>query len=180
VKIIFVFRNPLDQVVSMARHLKNHINTEADKWSDITKKEVKMHLIRAYLKMYLSYYYMENRFRKQIKFISYEQLFTNTETVLKDILQFFDFDLNKDNRENLFKKALSFVSMESLRTLELKTGNTLAKDQKVSAKHESHMRGGQIGKWQNYFTQNDLMEIEKLFNSFKLSLNDFDGININF
>lgn len=179
VKIVFVYRNPLDQIISLERHFRNHINSPIE---NINFKDIegKLMLINVYLKMYLSYLYMKKKFPKQIYFVTYEDLIQNKKKNLVEILKFFNFSLDNQHKLQMFNKVLNLVSHESLRNLELNSGKTLANDQKLSSKYESHMRGGKIGKWKGSFSDKELKIIESKFNEYGLSLNDFSGIDIKF
>jgi hypothetical protein len=178
VKIIFVFRNPLDQIISLSKHYENHITPIPN--SDLKSEESIMYMINQYIKMYLTYDYMKKLYPENIKFISYEELSSNPRKIIEDILEYYNFDLSISNRLKTFDNVLDIVTPKALRELELRTGKTLANDQKLSSSKESHMRGGKVGKWIEFFSKEDLYLIEKRFNEFGLTLNSFDGIEYDF
>jgi len=178
VKIIFLYRNPLDQIISLSKHFKNHIAPLEN--SGLDNKESILLLVNQYLKMYISYDYMKKQYPDNIKMLSYEKLVKNPKEELSAILKYYSFDLSIDNRMELFEKTLELVTPEALRKLELKMGKTLAGDQKSSSSKESHMRGGKTGTWKEFFSEDELYLIEKRFNEFNLTLNQFDGIEYTF
>jgi len=178
VKIIFLYRNPLDQIISLSNHFKKHISPPEN--AALEDKQSFTMYIDSYIKMYLSYDYMKNNYPDNIKFIKYEKLVANPKNIIEDILKYYDFDLSIDNRMELFEKTLELVTPKALRKLELKMGKTLAGDQKLSSTKESHMRGGKTGNWKEFFSEDELYMIEKRFNEFNLTLNQFDGIEYEF
>jgi len=177
-KIIFLYRNPLDQIISLSKHFKNHISPLAN--SGLDNNESIILLINQYLKMYLTYDYMKKQYPDNIKMVSYEKLVKDPKDMIKDILEYYNFDLTIDNRMELFEKTLELVTPKALRELELRMGKTLAGDQKVSSAKESHMRGGKTGNWKEFFSEDELYLIEKRFNEFNLTLNQFEGIEYEF
>lgn len=176
VRIVFVFRNPLDQIISLSRHFENHktpplnLNIVKNSWSiDV--------LVNAYLQTYLSYEYMRKLYPDNIMFVTYENLMESPFNVMKDILKYYSFDLSVGGRMDSFSEILGLVTPESMREIELKMGTTLAGDQKIDAIGESHMRGGKTGSWKTFFSEKILYKIERRFNEFDLTLNQFDGID---
>lgn len=70
-----------------------------------------------------------------------------------------------------FDKVLNASTPQSLRNLEKSLGVSLGRDQKDD--RESHLRGGQVGKWRSYVTPADHAYVEAQMRSFGLDLSAF-------
>ena len=72
------------------------------------------------------------------------------------VLKFLDLDLDPDRSalKVAFKKALNAAKPESLRNLETALGSGLGRDQTDAG--ESHLRGGEVGKWTSQLSEEDL------------------------
>ena len=120
---------------------------------------------------YVSYVESVKRFPANILMLPYEKLKFKPDITFSLILSFCGCLVL--NHRKAFSKALQATRPETLRKVELKLGNTLAFDQCVDAKKESHMRGGEIGKWKMHFSDRMLEYAELQLRIFGLSLNNF-------
>lgn len=180
VRIVHVYRNPLDQSVSAWRHSLNHTN-EANRFyiaPDGSKTELKnpkdfLHLVGldAYLKLFVTYKVVQENYPYNILMVSYEDLVTSNEATFVSILKFLGHDPFEHNTIGAVREALLCSSPAYLQMIEKMTGNTLAKDQKGSG--ESHIRDGSIGGWKAYFGEQDLIKVEEKLRIFDLSLSEF-------
>ena len=76
-----------------------------------------------------------------------------------------------DDAETCFQKALNASSAESLRNLEKSLGSSLGRDQADA--QETHIRGGEIGKWKQCYDAQDVAFAEQALGEFGLSLDGF-------
>lgn len=166
-RIVFLYRNPLDTMVSIHRHLEHHIDGKFRTSFESTIKKC----LPQYAKSYVSYAESAKRFPENILMLPYEKLVSRPHKIFSDILSFCRCPVS-DHRQ-AFSKALQAAQPEVLRTIELKLGRTLAGDQYVDPTKESHMRGGKVGKWKNHFSDNLLEDVELQLRVFDLSLENF-------
>lgn len=128
----------------------------------------------SYLKFYLSYAWSLEKYKKQIKFISYESFKRDPLEGMKSILDFVDTMPSYDDISTQLKKVLDFCSPDSLQQVEREMGTTLAGDQQQTREFNSHIRDGGTGRWKGLIHDNTLNQIEKRFNEFGISLSDFE------
>ena len=89
------------------------------------------------------------------------------------VLKFLDLDLDPDRSalKVAFKKALNAAKPESLRNLETALGSSLERDQTDAG--ESHLRGGEVGKWTSQLSEEDLRFVGARLNAYGLDLAGF-------
>ncbi len=79
-RIVFIYRNPLDQLLSHYRYLKG-IETHSSKvnveLNDFTDFIFKRDALSSYIKMFYSYHIMRQYYPEHILFVPYEELVTN-------------------------------------------------------------------------------------------------------
>ena len=138
VRFVFIFRNPLDQFVSMYNHLKNHksgiIRGYFNKYgtfnyfSDLADMIINGAL-DSYLKLYASYAWSLPFYTGQIKMVSYESFIRDPLAGMKSILDFVDTMPDYELIANELQQALACSQPEALKRVENKLGTTLADDQ---------------------------------------------------
>ena len=69
-----------------------------------------------------------------------------------------------------FEHALEVTKPDEMKKLEQYLGRTLAGDQSLPPGQESHLRGGEIGKWREAFSKKQILAFDELFNKFGVSL----------
>lgn len=180
IRIIYLYRNPLDQSVSYFRHSRHNINELKRSYLDQDDNEVEIrderHFLRAvgleaFIKQYFTFHVMNRRLRGNVLLVNYEALRRNPADTFSQMLGHLGFQVDDDNKKTCFRKALQSSSMTSLKNIEVAIKGTLARDQ--SDKEESHMRGGEIGKWKDYYDQSDLDFVEARLDEFGLQLDSF-------
>jgi len=181
VRIAYIYRNPLDQAVSFFHHILNHKDAGMRQWTDEhgglrefadVWEFIDHSGLEAYIKHYLSFRYMQERYPKNILMLTYEQLSRDPGAAFTRILGHFGHDLSSPARVAAFTRALQLSSMDSMKRIENGLGRSLGNDQ--ANPDSRHVRDGAIGKWKTYLTDNQLGEIESRLHSFGLSLRDFD------
>ena len=180
-RIVYLYRNPLDQAVSFFRHVLNHKDQRYRYRKDFQGNMVLMTSVReyidhvgleAYIKQFLTFKIMRDIWPDNIIMITYENLMRDPKAVFLRILKHFGHTV--DNPDHLRKVdiAISLSSKDSMKNIENKIGHAVGDDQ--CDHKERHVRDGAIGKWKGYFFEDDLKKIENGLNIFDLSLADFE------
>ena len=186
IRIVYIYRNPLDQCVSFFRHTRKHrqdsTRTYIDKdgidrdGAEIEIADQRTYLRRvgmeAYIKQYFTFHVMKQRCADNLMMLPYERLVRDRDGSFRAMLAYLGFALDSDEKEACFKKALNSSSASSLRNLEKSLGTTLGRDQADAG--ESHIRGGEIGKWSQYYDAADVAFAEAALAAFDLSLDAFE------
>ena len=166
-RIVYFHRNPLDQAVSsFPRLLHNNL-------IKISYKNEREFLhdasIEAFIKQFITFSEMKKIFPEHILMISYEDLVRSPQTSFDKVLDHFGYSVKNNKSEKIVERAIQLASIENLRGVEQKMGRALGNDQ--VGRWESHFRGGgTIGKWKNYFNEEDKKMVETRLAAFNLSL----------
>jgi hypothetical protein len=182
IRIVYLYRNPLDQIVSYYRHIQKHRQETTRSIATESGDEVVFtdlsHFLRTagvdgYIKQYWTYHYMKTKVPDRLFLLPYEELMASPPHAFVRVLKFLDLDLDPDRTalKAAFKKALNATKLGSLKNLEKALGSSLGRDQ--TDVEESHLRGGHIGKWKCQISQEDLRFIQARLNSFGLDLANF-------
>lgn len=180
IRIVYLYRNPLDQAVSYFRHVQRHRQETARSYLDSSGNEVVFtdarHYLHAagaaaYIKQYFTFHAMRQRHAEQILMLPYERLVRDPAEVFAEMLAFLRVPLDSERRREAFRKALNSCSPKSLRALESAMDSSLGRDQ--ADPEASHMRGGEIGKWKEVFGPDDVAFVAARLSRFGLSLEDF-------
>lgn len=174
-KIVYLYRNPLDQAVSFFRHIQKHkdesltyyYSDDGDKVVFKGAQDYFLHVgMDAYIKQFISY----SDYPGDALMISYEQLTTDPENSFRKIVEYFCGEVH----ELAFQHALSKSSISEMKSLEESLGRSLGNDQ--TDQHERHVRDGAIGKWKSHFSEEALKVIQARFAEYGIPLENFDGI----
>ncbi len=170
-RIVFVYRNPFDFVVSMYNHFEHHKSREDDSPVDLTLFIDRV--MPQYLKSYVSHLEGRRRFPNAIKMVSYESLMADKSNVIREMLRFFGHPVG-EAQDAAFQLALEYNRPEVMREIELFSGETLARDQKTPVDVGSHMRGGEVGKFRAFLAQEHIEQINQYLSWFDLTALEFD------
>lgn len=171
-RIVFIFRNPLDQLLS---HYKHFNSAPPDDRVDATTNVPNISLedfifnkdaLSSYIKMFYTFHLAIKKFPDHILCIPYEELITNKHATLYRIIKHLDLPFNED----IFIRAIEITSMESLKQVEDKLDVSLIGECKNKTRH---IRNGGIGVWQTKMTPELVQRIEGELNKFDLSLTMF-------
>lgn len=176
-KIVFVYRNPLDHLVSYHRYnmfSKGNTHRYAD---SKTPQEISLydHSFReggleSYIKFYYTFFQMAKNFPHNIKFVTYEELSRNPQKTILSIMKFLECSPKTFKERRAFTKAFQFTRFETFKKIEHHTQESLGRD---LPKGMGHIQSGKVGRWKGKFTQKHLEQIEKKLNEFNLSLKYF-------
>jgi hypothetical protein len=177
-RVVYIYRNPLDQAVSFFQHAQNHKdekhryivqNGQKKYFQDVNDFIITVG-ITSYLKQFLSFYLVREQYSDQLLFVPYEELKRDLKATYKNILHFMGHEITPLNN-NYIMDALKFIDMKNLKSLEVKLGHSIGDDQLLFG--ESHMRGGQIGKWKEHLNNSSLRFVQQKLEKFNLSLDFF-------
>src|SRR3990167_2377252 len=179
-RIVYLYRNPLDHLVSYYRHVHHHVDEKqrSKLLPDGTQVLIKdfhdfvfgYDKLSAFIKHYYSYKQMQIRYPQQVMLVSYEELMFNPYHVFYKILSFIGSPPNTSAKLQQFNEALALAEKDSLMAVEAVLNRSFVGDQ---IGNEKHLRGGEVGKWQRYFSIADIEKIEAILNSFDISLKEF-------
>jgi hypothetical protein len=180
-RIVYLYRNPLDQAISFFRHAQNHKDQQHRYRKDsqgnmVLMTNVKEYIhhvgLEAYIKQFLTYKIMKDMWPDNILMVTYKNLTRDPKATFMKILKHFGHDIDNPSRLEKLDIALALSSKDSMKNIENNIGYAFGDDQ-IDPK-ERHVRDGAIGKWKGYFNNDDLKSIEDKLNLFDLSLADFE------
>ena len=160
-KIIFLYRNPLDIIIS----------TYFYKWKNRPDRcHVYSHprdIIDLVMESYIIQYNYVKRFpAKRCVKIMYEDLYRDTANVLRGLLPWLGIKVDEDAVE----KAVMFSDKKYIREVEKESGGAL---HTCLGYKGSFMRSGKVGQWKEYFNDDDLEYISGLLGNNGISLSEF-------
>lgn len=173
-KIVFVYRNFLDQMISWFKHQRGYLpdNDPSNPSSKISLKELEKFIfdqgaLNNCIKLFYSYHIVRKKYPNMILMVPYEEIMLNKKASLRRIINHLGIPYN----EKAFLKAIEITSMDNMKALEKRTGHGLLPNQNPS--YKTHIRNGGIGMWQSIMTPELVQKIELQMNQFGLSLNMF-------
>jgi hypothetical protein len=171
VRIAYLYRNPLDQAVSHFHHLHwRQRPMEADQFRAGLLAWLREMAIESYIKQYFTYHVMRQAFPGRIICVGYEDLIRAPRERLGEIASHFGCDVDTSYKRDCFDRALEAVAPSSLREVEAELGHAFGHPEVTQ---DSHMQGGEIGKWRQWLDDATVAEIDRRFAAFDLSLGDF-------
>ncbi len=181
VRIVYYYRNPLDQAVSFFRHIQNHTDDQIRYYIDSDGKRnliksVPQYIhnvgLEAYIKQFLSFKITKELCPDNILLVKYEHLIRDSKNTFTKALTHFGHDINNPYHQEKMAQALACSSRDSAKKIEKSMGHALGNDQ--INPNETHVRSGAVGQWKEYLTDDDLERIQQRLECFGLSLDDFD------
>jgi len=135
-KVVFVYRNPYDCLLSLYDHLQEHKN-----YNLVNKSldDFAIDVFPNYIKSYISFREMKLKFKDNILLVSYEDLVEERKEYFSEICQFISIDI-QDNFDSAFEQAYEYTDISKMKSLEKFMGQTLAGDQKQYDPSKSHIR----------------------------------------
>lgn len=161
-KILFLYRNPLDQLVSNYHYtfvLRPETIPQDQRGKSFS--EMLPILAKRYAKLY--WFHKRNLLGKQALPMSYEVLTQDTRNAFYTILHWLGCEVDTKHMDT----AIAFSSRETLRSLEQRTGVTIA-----NAKG-SFIRSGKTGGWRENFSPADLDLTKKILAENGVLLSEF-------
>lgn len=172
IRIVLLYRNPLDQAVSLYNHMKGHKSfsnffLQYTNPADYLRKSG----LDAYLKQYVTFAEFQRLFPENIYMLPYESLYEHTEENLANVLEFMNVPVCTPERQAAIKYAVEATSIDKMRTLERRIGHSLANDQCDPS--ASHIKNGARGLWRTHLDNDDIRFVESRLDLFGYTLNDF-------
>jgi hypothetical protein len=169
-KIIYIYRNPLDQAVSAYYHFKNHKNEKIQNLvRQISIDEyIKRYALEGYLKQYLSYKLAKGSYHN-LQMIKYENMKKNPRLEFTKMCNFLEINLKTQKMQEAFETALQKVSYNQVQAFEKRLGRSIGDDQQ---KKGTHMRGGKIGKYRNIVSLKTILYVKWRLKHYKLKLSE--------
>ena len=176
-RIIYYLRNPLDQLVAYFKAIQNHLDENLKYYYDVkTNRKKKFHDIHEflreagidmYIKHYLSFKLIKEKFPNNILILYYENMVKKPEENFSKVLDF----IGHKKKKNAFDEAIKLSSKESIIQLENAYGESISKAYKN--KSDRQLKDAKIGKWQNQINNEDIDYIKKRFSEFNIDFNNF-------
>ena len=182
-KIIYYYRNPLDQNISYFNAIQKHTNQKINYYYDTKLKEsirfkdvhhfLRVAGIDMYIKHYLSFKLMSENFPNNVLILTYENLVRDPEANFKKVLDFLGHDF-KNKYDKQFQDALFLSSKESITKLENMYGHSLSKS--FEDKNQRQLSDGRVGRWKEILNDDDIRYINQRFSEFDIKLSDFISV----
>ena len=181
VKIVCVYRNPLDQGISGYQHLRGHnlrekllkhTNQAGETCTIQNAREFFFVLgLESYIKQFFTYKVMMEVFPEVIMMVPYEKLIRFPHETFVHMLCFMGQDVNNEYCQRAVHMALDLSSVDSVKRFEKSMGHSLAGDQEDPT--SSHVKDGRIGKWKEEFESGDLEIVQTRFAEFGIPMDLF-------
>lgn len=180
-KIIYLFRNPLDQLVSYWRHAQWHVDPKHLTKPGIDGNRIPIKgfwdfvfngsALDSFIKQYHTFRVVHARYPANVLMVSYEDLVAQPDQCFARMLRFMGHNIQQPKQRYSFQQALRMTTREAMIEAESALGRALANDQRIAS--ERHVRDGKVGKWQEWFSDADVALVNERLARFGLSLEDF-------
>ena len=176
---IYIVRDPRNVITSLKNHFEMN-NSEALKFMlNKNKYTYDPHLENDYSDFQLisswenNYKSWINQKNIPVKFIKYENLYTKTYEVFKDLIEFINMTCKNQNRfnKNKAQKAIYSSSFDNLKSIENKKGFSESVLSKIGTKKVSFFHLGPKNNWKNIFDKNYQNKLNFTFESNLKELN---------
>ena len=168
-KIIFLYRNPLDFIVSYYFYKKDRLNVNVHHRIVNTDSPNEIPSIDYGLDYFTwAYSKIKNRLsnKNNVLKICYENLLRKPITTMEAVLSFLQIDIHNDKIE----RAVEFSSKKYIIKEEEKLGHPIHAPE---GKKNSFIRSGKIGNWKEHFSSDNLKYIEMRLNNNGIRLDEF-------
>lgn len=177
-KVVFIYRNPLDQAVSLYDHsyakgkkFKFH-KVHAKYYGDCKSPfDLAMNSIPTYTTLYVSNMRFGEKFPQKTLSYSYEYAQKEPFKCAGSMMEHLFGTLDADK----LRKALNSCSIPKMKTKESQDHRTLGGDLKFTP-GTSHMDDGRVGKWKDRFTFDEVEKVKKAYLPYGIDISQFDGI----
>jgi hypothetical protein len=181
VRIVYYYRNPLDQAVSAFMHAQKHKDPRQRSYMNAEGKQRPIKSVReytfyvgleSYIKQFMTFKIVKEMYPSNVLLVKYEHLVRDPAHTFTSVLGHFGHDTRDPNHQEKMAIAIELSSKDSARRMEKSMGHSLANDQVDS--NESHVRDGAVGKWKQHLNGEDIQLVQERLAWFGLSLDEFD------
>jgi hypothetical protein len=166
-KLILIYRNPFDTIISTFFFKWKNRNEKQDEFSH--PREVIDQVLPSFIKTYKWMRAVHARYNNaQVMLVSYEQLFLQPHSTLIGILEFLGLPVYP---ELVFLSAQA-SSIDETRKEEEKSGAALRNPQQQGLTG-SFARSGKVGQWMEFFTPEDFLKIQQQLASNGIDYREF-------
>jgi hypothetical protein len=161
-RIIYLYRNPLDQMISMFRHVRGSISETHRAYVDPGSGErqvfenisefIRNGGLEGYLKQFFTFHAMRDD--TNLLMLRYEDLLRAPEEIFLRMLAFVGFEPQNARQQAGVSEAVVLAAPDHVRRLESRIGQALAFDQ-LDPK-SSHLQSGAVGRWKDGLDQADI------------------------
>jgi len=162
-KIIYLYRNPLDNIISNFFFKWKHRPGEEDSFDH--PREVIDIILDRYIRHYVFGRSLA-RTRDNVLCVSYESLYGQPVDTLGKLVSWLEFDVNAECVE----KAVRFSHKKNVKKEEQKLGHAV---HSPAGFRGSFVRSGKIGQWKEYFDDEDVAYLELRLQEHGISLSEF-------
>lgn len=160
-RFVFIFRNPLDQLLSYYLFMRGAKEQTFD-IQDFVDFIFNRHGLSSYLKLFFTFHVVREKYPEHILFVPYEAIMHDKPGAMKRVLCHLGIHYNAV----AFNRAMDLTSLETAKVIQhelLNSGRYVHK----------HVRDGGIGLWQSKMTPAIVQRIEERFKELGLSLTMF-------
>lgn len=161
-KMILLYRNPMDQIVSWFFY--EYKNKQKKKYVELNESIEE--LAANYLRHYKRTMMLKKILSHQCHLVSYENLVMNPQNELIKIIEFLELPVNKE----LVTFCVNASSKKEVQKEEAMNVSTIH-NQNLSSK--SFIRSGKIGDWKNHINKKSYNKIEQILLRENIDLNEF-------
>jgi hypothetical protein len=173
VRIIYLYRNPFDRSVSASQRVGRQVPERRRFPGEMTpSRHLRLSGLEHYLKHHVSFVETSKKFPANILMVTYEALMRDPMTVFSTMLTFLGTFRRSEISTEAITYALNEVSFAAMQRKQEEAGKSF--DGRPLSEAGSHMTDGRVGKWREFFTQDDVDFAESQFSQFGLSIQNFD------
>ncbi|CAA7618467.1 sulfotransferase domain-containing protein [Magnetospirillum sp. UT-4] len=180
-RVIYVYRNPLDQIVSAFHHKARHrveLGIDRDRYQTAQvaylNEYARTEGIDLFLAQFMTFDHMRQRAGEHLLMIRYEDLMADPATMFRRMLAFLGADMDSPERQAAIARALEITSRDQMREFERMRGRSLAGDRGEAG--QSHIQSGASGRWQDVVSADTIAAIRARMAEFGLDLDSFLAI----
>lgn len=190
-RFVLVYRNPFDQALSHYRHtidLDKYGQNDEKVFKDVRDFFHDTKAIEKYLKMFLTFTFVEAYSPGSVLLVPYELMVRNPAKAFRDMVSHITYGVGQDKNPLLtgvqrrlrkypffyrlasilhhlgavdskaLNEAISATNPDAMTAYESKLGHALTGPH--VAQEKSHMHGGHIGEWKDFFNDKDMKYVE--------------------
>jgi hypothetical protein len=174
VRIVYLYRNPLDHFVSFYDQLVTHKHrSEYLREGQSLSEFVRNGALDAYIRQFVTYVTMARKTPENILLVRYEDLMTNLKGTARSILEFWRVHAGDAKILAAVEYGVAQVAPERMRALEAHEPASLGRSAE-NPQGVSHLVDGRVGKWRERLTEDDISWTKGRLAQFAIDESHFD------